>query len=956
VQMRIIGINKDIYRNIRANTIHSAAQNKNKSLKRENTPKTHDVFIKNCSNTAMLPFKGTQEKSLKLSKERYSKALEIAETEKINKNSIFNMFSKFSQKEYQRFLELQSTTDIFFALEHADKFESDNEYKNFNALINLGIDCYVSMVIIKYKNSESFNRAVEVANMGVSDNYLIKIISFKPDIYAKFLQYINEGIKEEIAVELAQLKKIQLERYEEYNNRIQDSDTSLSIAKLNDDKFKKFEECLSLDGDIYSSVDAINYPAGQIKKAIEIIRKYGIKLESALALTVLSDVDMINQAELLSRGLPSVALWSISNQGYDEKSYSRLKELLDNGVDTYEAIEAARYEKSFSIILDELAKNHNPMRDFLNSADYLSEIKKLTKGEYQAQLMKILNPSSMSYSVKQQLLESNLSREDFLDSAKKIIKSTYKHAMKTPNQYLSGIDIKYTTKIDGHYPKLDDNIMKAQQKQITEFFKENFGKMTRALKYIDTDTINQMMDKRTIIFEKLLDDLNNLKDDNFELLANLIKCQNKQTLKPLTAKDKIQLCQIVEIYQGAGLNTSILSKMAQEGVVDINEAKHLVQISVLKKAGITDEELQAAPKEKLEFNEEYAYLAITENSKNTVLKNISNSDKTLSYIKTIIATLRELDSDEFKTFISRLQNRFNKQLDKDIIDKNVYELNLKLINTYKNIDKYTDDEIIEAIIKLTQKAISLQDNTSCLYTIIREAALGNFRDFIFDKSNIYGETNAKTEAAFKKAGLDYNEWLKPHIDDVKFSTANKNFTIKLWDRNPQEDLFIGNKTSCCSAIGTGANGIYTPVFLSNTSYNVVEMYDDSGKAVGMSRVFMGNIDGKNVMCMDNIELNSIYKNGAISHKESAEIRDGFFKYINRYAQKVTKDLNTQVYFYSGDINVSSNDLEITDKVTHFIGSVSHKPVYFNAAGCIRINPEELDKMGKISWFIVPKEK
>ena len=197
----------------------------------------------------------------------------------------------------------------------------------------------------------------------------------------------------------------------------------------------------------------------------------------------------------------------------------------------------------------------------------------------------------------------------------------------------------------------------------------------------------------------------------------------------------------------------------------------------------------------------------------------------------------------------------------------------------------------------------------------------------------------------------------PKLKNLKLSVAGKEMTLEMWKRYPQEELFIGNETTCCTAIGTGSNAPATPLYLLNKSFNVVLLRDANNKIVGMSRVFMANIDNKPSMIMDNIELNKPYIK-EMSEAEKKEIRDGFFDYINQYATQVTGDKDSQVYFYSGDINVPTTDLSTTNKTLDFIGDFSDGEVYINSClGCLTpwINPKSLNEVNAIKWLTVPRK-
>ena len=553
----------------------------------------------------------------------------------------------------------------------------------------------------------------------------------------------------------------------------------------------------------------------------------------------------------------------------------------------------------------------------------MNKIKKVTQGNYQDKLLKMLNPETMPYSLKKQLLESGLSEQEFLDGVKKITKSTYKLAMNTPNQYLSNIDVKYTTKTaDGHYPKLPKNILKIQQEEITEFFNNNMGQMVRALKYVDTDTLNQMMDKRTDLFSDSLDELNKLSDDGLELLGKLIKCQNEQTSKALTAKDKIQLCQIVEIYELASMNTNGLSKIAESGSVNIDEIKENIQLVILKHAGITEEQLSTIPKDKLKFNQEYSYITLCESPLLDSLREM-NSEESRDELREDYAIYRKSSPKERAFLISESEKIL--EANRKSLSKEQYELNLQLINLHKNIDQYTDEEAVERAIEITQEIIYASEgtNNNNLFKVIRESVLGDFKAYISDESNIYGSTNAQTKAIFESIGLNYEKWLKPDIEDIAVKISDKTLTLKLWDRNPQEDLFVGNKTTCCTAIGTGGNGAATPLYLLNTSFNVIELYDSNGNVVGMSRVYMGEVSGKTALLMDNLEMNETFiKN--YSAEQRNDIMNGFFEYANQYAAQVTGSETTPVYLYPEGMGnrFPQSNLKTKNAKTKFIGEVS----------------------------------
>ena len=186
---------------------------------------------------------------------------------------------------------------------------------------------------------------------------------------------------------------------------------------------------------------------------------------------------------------------------------------------------------------------------------------------------------------------------------------------------------------------------------------------------------------------------------------------------------------------------------------------------------------------------------------------------------------------------------------------------------------------------------------------------------------------------------------------MKFNIGGRDMSIRIWDRNPLEDLFIGNKTTCCTAIGA-LNGLATPIYLLSKAWNVVELFDAEGNAVGMSRVFIGEIDGEYAIMMDNIELNNTYIK-QMSAEEKTQLRNKFFEYMHKYAEQVTGKKDSKVYFYHTDTCVPTSDLEASEHDVKFIGKNPTETVYVNASHFRWVNPAEFHEEPS-KWFTIPK--
>ncbi|MBQ8460756.1 hypothetical protein IJ541_11745, partial [bacterium] len=614
---------------------------------------------------------------------------------------------------------------------------------------------------------------------------------------------------------------------------------------------------------------------------------------------------------------------------------------------------AKKFQKVYTILIIKLATDfpENELLTFFASDSYMHELKQNSAGKYQQEVIDMFDfgkESDTSFMIS--ILNSNMTKEDFLNAVKKMSKSTFKLAYDRPNQYLSGIKLEYSTPVDGKLPTLPADELARERSAIKAFFKENFVTLARILKYVDTDTVSHMMDKRTDLFEKQIEELNQLTDDNFQLLSRLLGCKSEPSGKPLSPKEKIQLCQVMEIYQNAGIDISELSKAASEGKLDLNRAKQVIQDKILERAGVDPNDRSHIKNDK-KFNEEFSYLALVDFSKEA---EEAIERELVPQFTQRIEQWRKSEQARQK-YIDEINEQINDPLFAQAITPEARTNMEEIIDMIKNIEKYSDEEILNRMVESVRMIVTQFTKTEELYTVIRESVRGDFHEFITDESNKYGRTNAQTRQAFERNGLDYEKWLNPEIEDLQLEVAGKKMSIRMWERNPQEDLFMGNKTTCCTAIGTGPNAGATPVYLLNTSYNVVELFDADGNVVGMSRVFMGMVNGKPALMMDNIELNKTFVKGMGKTGKTA-IRDAFFEYMNQYAAQVTGDPEAQVYFYGGDVHVPTSDLEHVDAKTGFIGELSQDRVYVNAAQCSWVDPKRLEDIGEIDWIIVPRKK
>jgi hypothetical protein len=124
-------------------------------------------------------------------------------------------------------------------------------------------------------------------------------------------------------------------------------------------------------------------------------------------------------------------------------------------------------------------------------------------------------------------------------------------------------------------------------------------------------------------------------------------------------------------------------------------------------------------------------------------------------------------------------------------------------------------------------------------------------------------------------------------------TKEQGFRVKLWDRDPARDLFQGNYTHCCIAVGVKdapqEGGLYThdpatvAQFLADAGVQVAEVYDQEKKdPIANTWLFVSkDSNGEPVLVLDNVEVNNRYKDIVVN----TAIRDNLFTFVKDYAKK-----------------------------------------------------------------------
>lgn len=246
----------------------------------------------------------------------------------------------------------------------------------------------------------------------------------------------------------------------------------------------------------------------------------------------------------------------------------------------------------------------------------------------------------------------------------------------------------------------------------------------------------------------------------------------------------------------------------------------------------------------------------------------------------------------------------------------------------KLIDKM--DAMDEKEIYKEFSRISPFSHVDCtIQEVAKMALLEDFKTYITQGDNKFAKTNKETENKFKELGLNYEKWLN-YDEKADVELEGNEYQIKLWDRKPQKDLFMGNRTSCCTAVIDGGNGKATPIYLTNTAFNVVQLKDKNGNIVGMSRIFVGNIDEKPATIIENIELNSAFSK-TLDDEGIKNLRDSMFNYIKNFTKEISGGQDMKVYFSKSYTHVPTDDLNSAQENVDFVGNLTSDSIYLNCA-------------------------
>ena len=224
---------------------------------------------------------------------------------------------------------------------------------------------------------------------------------------------------------------------------------------------------------------------------------------------------------------------------------------------------------------------------------------------------------------------------------------------------------------------------------------------------------------------------------------------------------------------------------------------------------------------------------------------------------------------------------------------------------------------------------SVSKNSGEIGTVLREASLGNYENFINSPENKYGIANIKTKKIFEKNNLNFNNW-DNSIEPKEFSAGGQILSINKWSRTPQKSLMDGAYTDCGNTIDKMHCGTMAD-YLLNKAINVFEVKNEKGNIVGMSVCFVGEVNGKQSLIIENMEVNKNFARSLIQNHAEKEYTENVTDYIQNFADSIG-GLHMPVYMSSGNMRFDDDVLKDYQKINAHIsltGEIAKNKIYMN---------------------------
>lgn len=759
----------------------------------------------------------------------------------------------------------------FFAEE--ENITEDILNQRYNELQKFGVDTFSSESIAEFKNTQ-YKQALELLNNGVSPMFVKNIAILEDLQYRRALDLLQAGVESMWVKDLAIFENSKYEHVIELLQMGVPASSVKNIALLEGEQYNKALELLQKGVYPFDVTGIAMLEGEQYKRALELV-KTGIDSIAIKRIAVLNDNQYQQALELIKTGVYSLDVINIAQ--LEGTQYKQALELLKKGVD--------------SMLVKHLATLDNSLfKQILNSIDNIEFLKK--------------------------------------------------NVLEHPELYINGES---------------DNIEEVTE-EVNNFFRLNYMNLIKLSVAFDKETMNNLLRMRFEDANKYLDTIDeNFNYDDIKLLCGL--CSSSDTNgKPILPAQKIEFIDLITAYKNNNSNTGKMYSMIEKGRVDVSELNYDLFCDLLKNCGFEDNDIDKMPVDKLKsWNPQYIHLLSKEiNNKNG---NIENSDLIFKDI------LQAGICEDFKSYIQDTSNKYgminantkaafehegmnySAWLEPDISntvsfcekDKNTEQLSQIAEQLTADVEALLQTPAKEFLNKQLSKYIKNNKFVIPPEYTTSKAKLSEFTkniqkqfESIFKRAE--GNLNNPEKATTAQNTLTIKNHLQQRLEDIEklndFKTSKTtDITIKMWERNPQKDLFQGNYSTCCIALGD-INGDAMPHYLLNTAYNMIELTDNkTGNTIGNALCYFAKNSKENpVFIVDNIEIKN-------SEKQSKDIgiklRNAIAEYAANVAKEVTGKDDIDIYMSNSYNDVPTSDLSFSEQKISFLGDIDSEVIYMD---------------------------
>lgn len=512
-------------------------------------------------------------------------------------------------------------------------------------------------------------------------------------------------------------------------------------------------------------------------------------------------------------------------------------------------------------------------------------------------------------------------------------------------------------------PEAANGYRKITPELFGEIINSRYTPLILVVSIFDKETTDVIFSKRENFSIKYIDKINKLKYSDYIMLKKLAQCSDRNG-NSYNPTQKIEFIDMVSALNSAPNVKEIANKMIDDGRVDIEALNRRILKIIYDNMGLSEEQINSIPYKKNQlWDIKLVHMLAAELNRTNYTKPLHDMIKAASfgefttYINSSDNIYGQTNLQTKKMFNENKLN-YSKWLNPDTnleinfitADDKVDIINIMSEQTEEDIEflRQSNPKLKKLIDKLVQPYIqndkfvipdNYRGNKLKLENLVKNIIVQ------FDKIWKQAEANksiahTKMDSELLKKATDtlmiqyhlIERYNALEILDDKEQNQNYNLTIKNWDRIPQKDLFQGNYSTCCLALGKGSNSNAMPQYLLNTAFNMIEIKDnDSGEIIGNALCYWIKTDKFEtpILAVDNIEINNLYKP---SEKIGYELRNAIIKYAKNLASYTSNGRYNKVILGKSFNDIPTNDLKPITANISLIGNISANDIYLDLYG------------------------